>query len=123
MRFDVCAHTYDEHAGPQRFFAERVAQFIGAKSTENILELGAGTGALTRHLIGAPASGPAALADEHAGSETGAPILTEDSNYIVNQKYDMETIDPTTENKEFQTQSTEFIDFSDADPFAEGEGI
>jgi hypothetical protein len=55
--------------------------------------------------------------------ETGAPILTEDSDYIVNQKYDMETIDPTTENKEFQTQSTEFIDFSDADPFAEGEGI
>ena len=28
MRFDVCAHTYDEHAEPQRFFAERVAQFI-----------------------------------------------------------------------------------------------
>jgi SAM-dependent methyltransferase len=52
MRFDVCAHTYDEHAGPQRFFAERVAQFIGAKSTENILELGAGTGALTQALKG-----------------------------------------------------------------------
>ncbi len=48
MRFDVCAHTYDEHAGPQRFFAERVAQFIDAKPTETILELGAGTGALTR---------------------------------------------------------------------------
>jgi SAM-dependent methyltransferase len=53
MRFDVCAHTYDEHAGPQRFFAERVAQFIGARSTENILELGAGTGALTQCLTGA----------------------------------------------------------------------
>lgn len=52
MRFDVCAHTYDEHAGPQRFFAERVAQFINAKSTENILELGAGTGALTQWLTG-----------------------------------------------------------------------
>ncbi|MEY4388176.1 MAG: Malonyl-[acyl-carrier protein] O-methyltransferase [Verrucomicrobiota bacterium] len=52
MRFDVCAHTYDEHAGPQRFFAERVAHFIGAKSTENILELGAGTGALTQALKG-----------------------------------------------------------------------
>ena len=54
MRFDVCAHTYDAHAGPQRFFAERVAQFIGAKSTESILELGAGTGALTQYLTGAP---------------------------------------------------------------------
>ena len=50
MRFDVCAHTYDEHAGPQRFFAERVAKFIDAKPKESILELGAGTGALTKWL-------------------------------------------------------------------------
>ena len=72
MRFDVCAHTYDEHAGPQRFFAERVVQFICARRTFSlsptgtkdedrleacptlIIELGAGTGVLTRHLIGAP---------------------------------------------------------------------
>jgi len=52
MRFDVCAHTYDDHAGPQRFFAERVAQFIDAKPRETILELGAGTGALTQWLNG-----------------------------------------------------------------------
>lgn len=52
MRFEACAHTYDEHAGPQRFFAERAAQFIDAKPTETILELGAGTGALTRLLSG-----------------------------------------------------------------------
>jgi len=50
MRFDVCADTYDEHAGPQRFFAERVAQFINAKPDDTILELGAGTGALTKCL-------------------------------------------------------------------------
>lgn len=50
MRFDVCAHTYDEHAGPQRFFAERVAQFIGAGPHDLIVELGAGTGTLTRLL-------------------------------------------------------------------------
>lgn len=80
MRFDVCAHTYDEHAGPQRFFAERVAQFIGAKPTENILELGAGTGALTRHLIGAPVSDPAASDANRAGSETGAPLLATDAS-------------------------------------------
>jgi len=54
MRFDVCAHTYDEHAEPQRFFAERVAQFIGAKPRGPIVELGAGTGALTRWLLDAP---------------------------------------------------------------------
>jgi malonyl-CoA O-methyltransferase len=60
MRFEVCAHTYDAHAGPQRFFAERVAQFIGAKPTETILELGAGTGALTAQLTGTPISPSAA---------------------------------------------------------------
>jgi len=61
MRFDLCAHTYDEHAGPQRFFAERVAQFIldGSQGvsplrSESVLELGAGTGALTRYLLDAP---------------------------------------------------------------------
>jgi SAM-dependent methyltransferase len=51
MRFDVCAHSYDEHAGPQRFFAERVAQFIGAKPHHVVVELGAGTGALTFWLV------------------------------------------------------------------------
>jgi trans-aconitate methyltransferase len=77
MRFDVCAHTYDEHAGPQRFFAERVAQFIGAQPAETILELGAGTGALTQHLIGAP-SGLAGI--PLAGSETGVAILATDAS-------------------------------------------
>ena len=78
MRFDVCAQTYDEHAGPQRFFAERVAQFIGAKLDETILELGAGTGALTQHLIGAPNSDSARMGD--AESEIGAPILATDAS-------------------------------------------
>jgi len=52
MRFDVCAQTYDEHAGPQRFFAQHVAQFIAPRPEDLILELGAGTGALTRWLDG-----------------------------------------------------------------------
>ena len=55
--------------------------------------------------------------------ETGAPIVTEESDYIVNEKYDLEAIDPTTENKEIQNESDDFIDFSEADPFSEGEGI
>lgn len=50
MRFDDCADTYDAHAAPQRAFAGRVAAFIGAGPSEAVLELGAGTGALTRHL-------------------------------------------------------------------------
>lgn len=107
MRFDVCAHTYDEHAGPQRFFAERVAQFILGSGTRvspvqldaqkpnvlqnsndspdrqdacltTILELGAGTGALTQHLVGAPNSDPARTGD--ADSEIGTPILATDAS-------------------------------------------
>jgi len=54
MRFDSCASEYDSHASPQRAFAERVAGFIGdlpgGTLGPSILELGAGTGALTRWL-------------------------------------------------------------------------
>lgn len=51
MRFDSFAHSYDLHAAPQRAFAARVAQFIQPRLDEDILELGAGTGALTRCLL------------------------------------------------------------------------
>lgn len=50
MKFDARAHSYDEHAVPQRAFAARVADFIQPKQCDRIVELGAGTGALTRHL-------------------------------------------------------------------------
>lgn len=50
MRFDSCARTYDEHAAPQRAFAARVADFVHVRPDESVVELGAGTGALTRLL-------------------------------------------------------------------------
>jgi SAM-dependent methyltransferase len=50
MRFDRCAPTYDAYAVPQRAFAARVAEFVQPGSETAIIELGAGTGALTRHL-------------------------------------------------------------------------
>lgn len=50
MRFDACAHSYDAHAAPQREFAACVADFIELKPAERVVEFGAGTGALTRHL-------------------------------------------------------------------------
>ena len=76
MRFDVCAHTYDEHAGPQRFFAERVAEFISSRPKEKILELGAGTGALTRYLTGMSSSNPAGRGA--VDSDIGAAVLATD---------------------------------------------
>jgi SAM-dependent methyltransferase len=57
MRFDACAHSYDAHAAPQRAFAARVAGFLRVAPGEDIVELGAGTGALTRHLCCAGAGG------------------------------------------------------------------
>ena len=56
MRFEACAHTYDDHASPQRAFAALVAGFIGASAEEGVLELGAGTGALTRHVVATAAA-------------------------------------------------------------------
>jgi SAM-dependent methyltransferase len=50
MRFDVCASSYDTYAIPQRLFAARVAAFAQPRPAESVLELGAGTGALTRSL-------------------------------------------------------------------------
>jgi trans-aconitate methyltransferase len=55
VRFDACADTYDANAAPQRAFAARVAGFIQPRPNEEVLELGAGTGALTRHLVAATA--------------------------------------------------------------------
>jgi SAM-dependent methyltransferase len=58
VRFDSCASEYDSHATPQRTFAERVAGFIGdlpwGTRESTILELGAGTGALTRWICDQP---------------------------------------------------------------------
>ena len=68
MKFNACAQNYDALAAPQHFFAGHVAKFIAADAPEifsapssagtrvgcdavPILELGAGTGALTRHLV------------------------------------------------------------------------
>ena len=61
MRFEACAESYDRHAGPQRTFAARVAEFIEASEwntaspkPRELLELGAGTGALTENLVREP---------------------------------------------------------------------
>lgn len=52
MRFETCATEYDTYAAPQKAFAARVAEFAGISAGEQVLELGAGTGALTRNLCG-----------------------------------------------------------------------
>ncbi len=54
MRFEERALTYDAHAAPQRSFAEKVAQSLQCSPGDQVLELGAGTGALTSFLCARP---------------------------------------------------------------------
>jgi trans-aconitate methyltransferase len=54
MRFEDCALEYDRHAAPQRAFAARVFEFAAIGPGERVVELGAGTGAVTRLLCGIP---------------------------------------------------------------------
>lgn len=61
---------------------------------------------------------------------TSFSLLTEDFNYyyltdedgykLVNESYDLEAIDPSTDNAELELEADGFIDFSEIDPFSEG---
>lgn len=53
-------------------------------------------------------------------SETFIPILTEDGDYLVLEKFSLEQISPSSDNDEIQKESDMFIDFSSIDPFSEG---
>lgn len=50
-RFSAAAETYDRHARPQLALAQSVISFLPEIYPEQILELGAGTGLLTRLLV------------------------------------------------------------------------
>ncbi len=51
-RFSAAAETYDRHARPQLALAQSVVSMLPEMYPENILELGAGTGQLTRLVTG-----------------------------------------------------------------------
>lgn len=53
--------------------------------------------------------------------DTDPYALTDEDGYkLVNENYDINTIDPTADNDEIQEESDNFIDFSERDPFSEG---
>jgi uncharacterized protein YuzB (UPF0349 family) len=51
--------------------------------------------------------------------EGGYYLMDEDGDYIVNEKYNLATIDPNADNDFIQQESDEFLDFSEYDPFSE----
>jgi len=51
QRFSVAAKTYDKHASPQFTLAKELISILPKTNPKQILELGAGTGQLTRQLL------------------------------------------------------------------------
>jgi len=60
------------------------------------------------------------LFDYGIQTETGGFMLaTEDGNLIVNEDFNIETIDPTADNINIETEALNFMDFTERDPFSE----
>ena len=49
--FSRYAHTYDNHAQLQKLMAEKLASFLPNDTSEQILEIGCGTGLFTKYLL------------------------------------------------------------------------
>ena len=53
--FSRYAHTYDNHAQLQKLMAEKLASFLPKNTSDQVLEIGCGTGLFTKYLIAKPA--------------------------------------------------------------------
>ena len=53
-------------------------------------------------------------------TESGLEIKMEDGYSLVNEEFDLEVQDVLSDNFDVQTESDDFLDFSEADPFSEG---
>jgi hypothetical protein len=59
------------------------------------------------------------ILDYSIKTEDGFYLKDENNDYIVSEKYNLETIDPNADNEWIQQESDEFLDFSEYDPFSE----
>lgn len=54
-------------------------------------------------------------------TEDGLYDMLDESGYrLVNENYNLEAIDPSSDNEELEIEGDSFIDFSEIDPFSEG---
>ena len=53
-------------------------------------------------------------------TESGLEIKMEDGYSLVSEEFDLEVQDVLSDNFDIQTESDDFLDFSEADPFSEG---
>jgi len=52
-------------------------------------------------------------------SESGTTITDENGDPIVNEEYDIDKLDTTSQNELFETAGLDFLDFTERDPFSE----
>jgi malonyl-CoA O-methyltransferase len=62
-RFGARAESYERHAGLQRAVADHLARLLPERDSPNVLELGCGTGLLSRHLLARYPEGRFVLSD------------------------------------------------------------
>ena len=53
-------------------------------------------------------------------SESGLELTMEDGYSLIREEFDLEVQDVLSDNFDIQTESDDFLDFSEADPFSEG---
>lgn len=53
-------------------------------------------------------------------SESGAALLNERGVAIIEEEYDVDYLDQTSQNEIFEQEGLDFLDFSEVDPFSEG---
>jgi hypothetical protein len=54
-------------------------------------------------------------------TETGLTLMTEDGYQIVKEEYDIDELDQSSQNEFFETEGVDFLDFTERDPFSEGD--
>jgi hypothetical protein len=54
-------------------------------------------------------------------SEGGISLATEDNNAIIKEEYDIDTLDESSQNDFFESEGSDFLDFTERDPFSENQ--
>ena len=54
-------------------------------------------------------------------TEAGTTLYTEAGEEIVKEEYDIDILDQTSQNNIFERQGLDFLDFTERDPFSEGD--
>jgi hypothetical protein len=54
-------------------------------------------------------------------TELGISLATEDNNALIQEEYDIDKLDESSQNDFFETESIEFLDFTERDPFSESD--